>query len=111
MEPWSVSYFRSEDGRSGVTDEIDAFGAKSAAKIYLTIELLIDYGTSLSGKYIKHVSGRIWELRIDRYRVLYFTYTGRRFVMLRAFIKKSRRTSLEEIRTAEARMQQVTRGK
>ncbi len=109
MEPWSVSYFRSADGRSRVTDEIDTFGVKPAAKVYLTIDLLIDYGTSLSGKYTKHIAGRIWELRIDRYRVLYFTYTGRRFVMLRAFIKKSQRTPLDEIRIAEDRMQQVTR--
>ena len=53
---------------------------------------------------MKHVEGKIWELRPDRYRVLYFATSGQRFVFLRAFIKSTRKTPAGHIEMAQRRM-------
>ncbi len=87
-----------------MTEEIRAFGPKVVARILRTIGLLEEFGTDLGGGYVDHVRGKVWELRVSRYRVLYFAVTGRRFVLLRAFIKKTRSTPKDEIAIAKRRL-------
>ena len=54
------------------------------------------------------IKGKLWELRArtsgGTYRVIYFAYVGRRFVLLHGFVKKTQRTPRREIRIAEQRM-------
>ena len=58
--------------------------------------------------YSRHVSGKIRELRAAAgrrdYRVLYFAFVGRRFVLLHAFAKQTARTPASELEIAERRM-------
>jgi len=72
------------------------------------IQMLEDFGTNLSSDRIKHVSGKIWEMRVDRYRLLYFPYGRQQFIMLRAFLKKTDRTPQREIKIAIKRMADYT---
>ena len=104
MSDWTVEYYETADGKEIVLDEVRSFGHKEAARIVRTIGLLEEFGLSLSGSYIKHIQGEIWELRVTRFRVPYFTFTGRKLVMLRAFMKKSRATPKSEIAIAESRL-------
>ena len=108
MSDWTVEYYETADGKEIVLDEVRSFGHKEAARIVRTIGLLEEFGLSLSGSYIKHIQGEIWELRVTRFRVLYFTFTGRKLVMLRAFMKKSRTTPKSEIAIPERRMNDYT---
>ena len=108
MSDWTVEYYETGDGRETVLDEMRSFGSKEAARIVRTIGLLEEFGLSLSGSYVKHIRGEIWELRATRFRVLYFTFTGRKLVMLRAFMKKSRTTPKSEIAIPERRMNDYT---
>ena len=101
---WTVIYYSSKDGQPVVTEEIKSFSPKAIAKIVRTINLLSEIGILIGGDYVDHISEKLWELRVDRYRVLYFMVTGRKFVMLRAFIKKTRKTPIGEIRIAETRI-------
>lgn len=56
----------------------------------------------------RQIRGKIRELRIKdnqgAIRVLYFTYTGRRFILLHGFIKKAEKTPVKDIELAENRM-------
>jgi phage-related protein len=60
--------------------------------------------------YIKQLTGhkKLFEIRIkDRTgisRILYFAHTGRKFVLLHGFSKKTDKTPQREIETAEERM-------
>jgi len=81
-----------------------ASGAKTYAKILVVVGLLRDYGFDIPSRYVKHIDGKVWELRIDRYRVLYVANTGRRFVLLRAFSKKTDKTPASEIKIARTRL-------
>ena len=57
--------------------------------------------------HVKHVEGRIWEMRLSGRsgiaRALYVTAVGRRVVVVRAFVKKTQKTSRHEIELALAR--------
>ncbi len=104
MSDWKVIYYQNIRGERVVRQEIENFGLKNQARIITLIGILAEYGLNLSGHYIKHVGGDLWELRIDRYRIIYTTVSHRRFLMLRAFIKKTERTPNKEIRIAVNRL-------
>ena len=61
--------------------------------------------------YIRHVTGRLWKMRMkDRdgiSRVLYVTVQGKRVVVVRVFIKKTRQTPRQEIDLALTRAKEV----
>ena len=61
--------------------------------------------------YVRHLTGKLWELRISSgrldYRLLYFAHTGRRFVLLHAFSKKTQKTPRREIEIALRRMAEL----
>jgi phage-related protein len=101
---WSAVYYETVDGEEVVENEMKDFGAKSFTRILRTIELLEEFGIGLDEDYVEQVEGKIWELRISRYRVLYFAFHGKQFVLLRAFMKKTRKTPRKEIKIAQKRM-------
>jgi len=101
---WTVEYYETEDGLS-VVEEVESFGPEVFARILRTVSLLEEFGLELGAEYLSHVRGKIWELKVSRYRVLYFTFTGRRFVLLRAFIKKTKKTPEKELLIAKHRME------
>ena len=110
MDPadWTVEYYETVDGVSVVEQEMEAFGSKVFARIARTVGLLEEFGIGLGGPYVSHIRGKVWELRVSRYRVLYFAFTGRRLVLLRAFLKRTQRTPQKEITVAEARLNDYT---
>jgi phage-related protein len=61
--------------------------------------------------HVKHIEGKIWELRAKAAegipRALYVTTTGRRIVILHAFVKKSDKTPRGALATARNRMKEV----
>ena len=80
-------------------------GKDAARKIVTVIDLLEDYGLQISTSFVKHIEGKIWEVKVDRNRVLYFAFTGRKFIMLRAFAKRTEKTPAKEIRIARHRLE------
>ena len=61
--------------------------------------------------YARHLIGKLWELRISSgrlaYRVLYFAHPGRRFVLLQAFSKRTRKTPRRENEVALRRIAEL----
>jgi len=41
------------------------------------------------------------------YRVIYFAYTGKRFVMLHGFTKKTQKTPSKDLKIAKKRMEEL----
>ena len=104
MKPkWEVVLYASKDGRDSVVQEIDDFGENDAVKVFKVVELLKKYGHSVLETHIKHIDEKIWEIKIDRYRVLYFLYENQHYILIRAFIKKTQKTPKREIEIAERR--------
>ena len=105
---WTVEYYRDSKDKEPVAEFIDALSNETRAKVFRTIKLLKNYGVLLKEPYTRQVRGKIRELRIrdsaGAVRIFYFTFTGRRIILLHGFIKKTEKTPLSEIETAEKRM-------
>lgn len=106
---WTVEFYRNSDGEEPVAEFFDALPIDIRAKITRLLDLLSNYGVLLKEPHTKQIRGKIREIRIKdnigAVRILYFGYTGRRFVLLHGFVKKSDKTPQREIDTAELRMQ------
>ena len=68
------------------------------------IELLKQNGTNLPIEVVKHIEGRIWELRPGVNRVFFFYHDGERYVLLHHYRKKSDKTPRREIERAKEEM-------
>lgn len=61
--------------------------------------------------YVKHLQGPLWEMRLTGRdgisRAIYVTASGRRVVVVRAFVKKTEKTPRSEIELALRRAKEV----
>ena len=82
--------------------------AQSRARFIASIEQLRLRNVQAREPLVRHLEGKIWELREESktniYRLLYFFYTGRRIVFLHGFQKKTRKTPRREIEIAQRRL-------
>lgn len=105
---WKVEFYRDMTGKEPTKDFLDSLSESARAKVVKSIEMLVEYGVLLKEPYTRQIRGKIRELRIKdnqgAIRVLYFTYTGKRFILLHGFIKKTEKTPAQDIELAEKRM-------
>ena len=95
-----------------VDAEFDALPKDIQAKFMHLAALVEEVGlTFLREAYVKHLQGKLWELRVKAKsglgRGLYCTIAGRRVVVLRYFQKQSGKTPRNEITVALERMRIV----
>ena len=79
------------------------------AKILHVFKLLREFNIQLGMPYVRKIDkSGLRELRIkhssDLYRIFYFAYTGQKFVLLHAILKRSGRTPEGDIELAIKRM-------
>ena len=100
-----VFYKELTTNKSPVLEYIESLGIKERAKIAKYIEFLREHKGVLDEPYSKHIKGKIRELRVDfsskRHRIFYFTFVGKNIILLHAFLKKTPKTPLSEIRIVE----------
>ncbi len=108
---WEIVSYQDERGRQPVNDFIANLPPKDQARVYWTLDLLREFGLKLGMPYARPVRGQLWELRVPSgrraYRIFYFAHTRRRFVLLHAFQKKTRKTPRRELAVAEQRLAEV----
>lgn len=108
MPNWTVENYIDAQGRSLVEEFLNQLPASDRARIDQTIGLLEEFGLQLGTPYVKHLEGKLWELRVPAgrraYRAIYFAFTGQRFVLLHAFLKKTQKTPRREIAIARRRL-------
>ena len=106
--PWRV-----ETLNDTVDEELDALPAEIRARFARTARLIAAVGLERMGApHVRHLTGPLWEMRLGGRgtiaRALYVTATGRRVVVVRAFVKKTRRTPRRQIEVALRRAREVT---
>ena len=105
---WEIEFYRDKSGHEPVVKFLDDLPLKTRAKVVRMIDLLAEQGVLLKESYTRQIKGKIRELRVRDHlghiRILYFTFTGRRFVLLQGFLKKTDKTPEREIDTARKRM-------
>ena len=96
-----------------VRDELEALPADMKARFRRIVELIQGYGLEqMREPHVKHLEGPLWEMRMrgkdGMSRAIYITAKGRRVVVVRVFVKKSRKTPRAEIVLALNRAREVT---
>ena len=104
MSDWSVEFYSDSDGDSPVLDWYGSLDDKTKAKLIWIFQLLETNGIEVGMPYIKPLGDKLYEVRAEvnrnAFRVIYFLYTGRRFVLLHGFQKKTQKTPEKELERA-----------
>lgn len=100
---WTVVVFN-----NAVRKELDSLPADIRANFELLVELIENFGLDdLPPKAVKHLEGKLWELRITGRdgiaRAITITASPRKLTILRVFIKKTQKTPRNELETARRR--------
>ena len=109
---WRVEYYEQSNGRKPVFEFIEGLPTKDKAKVLKELELLEDYGIVMGPPRATKITGekykKLWELRIkynrNCYRIFYFLYIGRLFILLHAVIKKKNKTNENDLEISKKRM-------
>ena len=90
--------FFEELNRKAATDRTARTQLK---QLVFHLDMLAESGTRIGTRYVKHLDGPIWEITPGDNRVLFFVWTGRRFVLLHHFRKTTQKTPQQEIAKAK----------
>ena len=104
---WTV-----ETLNDAVDRELRALAPDMRARFARICELIAAVGLERMGApHVRHLTGPLWEMRLSGRdgisRALYVAARGRRVVVVRAFVKKTRRTPRREIELALRRTGEV----
>ena len=106
MSGWNVEFFNET-----AETEFDAFPANIKAKVVHISKLIEELGLhNVGSPYVKHVQGKIWEIRASQGRCLYITAQVKKVIILRSFIKKSQKLPKKELEIAKNRAQEIQNG-
>jgi phage-related protein len=105
---WKIEFYQSKSGNPVVYGWFLNQEPKVKARFAQVFDLLQDKGTSVGMPYVRPiVKTKLYEIRVEQstniYRIFYFAYTGRRFILLHGFQKKTQKTPKKEIELAEKR--------
>ncbi len=105
--PWQVKILNDT-----VAGEIDALPADIYARFLRIADRITQVGLENVGEpHIKHLEGKLWEMRLTGRdgiaHALYVTATGKRVIVVRAFVKKTQKTPRNEIDLALLRAKEV----
>jgi phage-related protein len=109
---WRIEYFREPSGRVPVQEFIDRLRTEEQIETMVASICCEPIACHLGDRGWRRSENSLWELRIRsrrQLRVLYFAHTGKTFVLLHAFVKKTRQVPQAEIETATRRMKQYLR--
>src|ERR1700689_3204512 len=104
-EEFRIEYVELPNGRMPAREFVDSLDDNAAARVDAFIERLRVYGNRMQGKFVKKLTGDIFELRVKQFdrlfRVLYFYQPGMLIVITSGFQKKTQQTPPAEITRAE----------
>ncbi len=107
-QTWTIEFYRTEAGTSPVEEFLKGLDDKTQARFIWSIGLLQVQNTHAGEPLVKHIEGKIWELRRassgNIYRLMYFFFTGRKIVFVHGFQKKTQKTLRREIDIAQGRV-------
>lgn len=87
---------------------------KTQVEVLNTMNLLSEHGLNLKMPFVKHIQGKMYELRVmenkNNYRFFYFAYTGKKFVFIHSILKKTQKTPKKDLDLALKRMNDYLRG-
>jgi phage-related protein len=109
---WRVIFYKDKNGNEPVKNFILEQPEGAIGEIIHVFDLLYKFDLSLGLPYVEKVKGKLWSLRIkhssDYYRILYFGFSGKKFILLHAVKKKSDKLQKGDIELAIKRMNELS---
>jgi len=107
-----VSFYESASGRSPVVAYIDKLPSVRAEEVLAALVDIEEHGlpTPVQANALvtmRHIKGKLWELKVKMDRVFYVVITGPEMILLHAYKKQGQKAPPREIALAEKRMKQV----
>ena len=105
--PWKVEILNDT-----VEQELNVLPADMRARFTRIVQLIENFGIQNVGMpHVRHLQDKLWEMRMKGKdgisRALYVTATEERVIVVRAFIKKTQKTPIREIRLALKRTEEI----
>jgi phage-related protein len=105
---WEVVFYSLPSGKQPVLSWLVEQAPEVRAAFAHLFELLESNGTAMGEPHVKPLGKKLYELRVNgrdgTFRTLYFAASGRRFVMVHGFQKKTQKTPKAELEKAQKRM-------
>jgi phage-related protein len=106
VDYWEIDFYKEE-----IENFLDSLSHKERAKVSRNISLLERFGLNLREPYIRSLKIKgLRELRVifssKIFRLIFFHYKEKILVILHAFVKKTKKTPMKEIKIALERMNQ-----
>ena len=107
---YEIIFYRDKDGNEPVKEFLDSLLGSNdkdsrirANKILEYMDKLSEFGTRIGKPTVKYIGDDIWELRPTKDRIFFVGWSGKNFILLHHFVKKSQKTPSKEIATARRR--------
>ena len=108
MNHWTIENYKTANHHDVIDEWLNSLEEKPRAKVIDQIRRLKEKGIKLKEPHVKHIEGKLYELRTKDpkgvYRIIYFAYKGKKFVLLNGFTKKTKKTPKNEIEKAKGRL-------
>jgi len=111
---YDIYFYEDRDGNSPIYEYLQALSRRTnkdsrinSTKINDYIQMLSEHGKAAGEPYIKRIDGDIWELRPIRNRVFFASWTGKGFILLHHFVKKTQKTPKREIDQAKRNLKDM----
>jgi len=108
-QQWTILFYTEESGQEPVREFLATLDQKTQIRFLWSIEQLQIRNTQAREPLVRHLEGKIWELRRESdtniYRLLYAFLNGKRILFLHGFQKKTQKTPRREIEIAERRLE------
>jgi phage-related protein len=110
---WTVVFYVDERGNEPVREFLASLDLQTQARFDWSIEQLRARNVRAREPLVRHIEGRLWELRRESrtniYRLVYCFLSRRRILLLHGFQKKSQKTPRGEIDIALQRLGEFLR--
>lgn len=108
---WQIDFYQFSGGSSPVLAWFLEQQPEVQAEFARIFDLLKEHGISVGMPHIRSITdSKLFEIRVRQnkniYRIFYFAYTGRRFILLHGFQKKTQKTPKTELEIATVRMKE-----
>lgn len=107
MSRIEVGFYRTASGRAPVKDYIHSIHPEGRSVILETLRDIGKYGLKSVGANFKHISGKLWEIKIDSNRIFYVMIDQERMMLLHAYKKQGQKLPRRELKLALKRMKEV----
>lgn len=97
---WAVQFYKDAQGNIPAWEYVQSLPSSEQAAMLRILDMLRDFGVMLKRPYAAQIEGNLWELRAGAGRLFYCAYSGRRFIILHGFRKKSQKAPRKEIEAA-----------